>query len=225
MIDAGVGSSSALATGQHGRTSLLPTRRTSLAQAGSGRRRLRRLDRSLPRSRHRHQEACAAKRRHGDQQVALVRPVVRPRLGARRGSLARQLRAHAFPSRRGALVLGVLGRCRLDVPRVVREPPAAAHAHTNRVRYGRSCPRSRDRARPRLLELEGRGRARGRDPRRPLHPIGGAAIRSEGKTAIAALEAREWPFDQGWEEWRPDPAWSLPRLERSWESWPRGAAD
>jgi len=55
-------------------------------------------------------------------------------------------------------------------------------------------------------------------------PSEAAAIRSEGKTAIAALEAREWPFDQGWEEWRPDPTWSLPRLERSWESWPRGAA-
>lgn len=40
-----------------------------------------------------------------------------------------------------------------------------------------------------------------------------AAIRAEGETVIAE---RPWPT--GWEEWRPDPAWTPPPLP---DGWPR----
>jgi len=35
-------------------------------------------------------------------------------------------------------------------------------------------------------------------------------IRAEGERAIAAIEARTWPYDAGWDEWRPDPRWPIP---------------
>ena len=37
-------------------------------------------------------------------------------------------------------------------------------------------------------------------------------IRREGERAVAAIEARAWPLDAGWEAWRPDPAWPAPTL-------------
>jgi hypothetical protein len=43
-----------------------------------------------------------------------------------------------------------------------------------------------------------------------------AAIRAEGETAIAAIESRGWPYDGGWDEWRPDPAWPIPTLPPTW---------
>jgi hypothetical protein len=48
------------------------------------------------------------------------------------------------------------------------------------------------------------------------------SIRAEGEKAIEALESRAWPFDQGWDHWRPDPAWSLPSIAAGWEEWPQG---
>ena len=27
----------------------------------------------------------------------------------------------------------------------------------------------------------------------------------------------EWPFPTGWEDWQPDPAWSLPTLPEGWD--------
>lgn len=39
-----------------------------------------------------------------------------------------------------------------------------------------------------------------------------AAVRAEGERVIAA-----WPFPTGWEEWRPDPAWPIPRLPDGWD--------
>ena len=38
------------------------------------------------------------------------------------------------------------------------------------------------------------------------------AVREEGRRAVATLEARAWPFDREWSDWRPDPAWPRPRL-------------
>lgn len=35
-------------------------------------------------------------------------------------------------------------------------------------------------------------------------------IRAEGRRALATLEARDWPFDRDWRDWRPDPAWPRP---------------
>ena len=37
-------------------------------------------------------------------------------------------------------------------------------------------------------------------------------VRRQGLDAIAALEARAWPFDRDWSTWRPDPSWSAPAL-------------
>ncbi len=45
-----------------------------------------------------------------------------------------------------------------------------------------------------------------------------AAIREEGERVIQRIEARSWPFDAGFEQWRPDPAWPLPSLPQDWES-------
>jgi len=38
------------------------------------------------------------------------------------------------------------------------------------------------------------------------------AVRAEGRRALATFEARAWPFDGDWSEWRPDPAWPKPEL-------------
>lgn len=38
-----------------------------------------------------------------------------------------------------------------------------------------------------------------------------AEIRAEGERVLA-----EWPFPTGWEEWRPDPTWPVPRLPADW---------
>ncbi len=44
-----------------------------------------------------------------------------------------------------------------------------------------------------------------------------AAIRAEGERVIAAVEASHWPFNAGWEHWRPDPAWPIPELPPGWD--------
>lgn len=49
-----------------------------------------------------------------------------------------------------------------------------------------------------------------------------SAIREEGEQALRTLELKEWPFARGWERWRPDPAWPLPKLADTWEIEPRG---
>ena len=38
------------------------------------------------------------------------------------------------------------------------------------------------------------------------------AVRAEGQRALAAFEARSWPFDRDWTMWRPDPVWRKARL-------------
>ena len=42
------------------------------------------------------------------------------------------------------------------------------------------------------------------------------AIRAEGERVIAQVEARTWPFDAGYENWRPDPAWPIPAVPSNW---------
>ena len=37
-------------------------------------------------------------------------------------------------------------------------------------------------------------------------------IRAEGERVLD-----EWPFPTGWEGWRPDPAWAIPRLPEGWD--------
>lgn len=45
-------------------------------------------------------------------------------------------------------------------------------------------------------------------------------IREEANLVIRAIERREPPFSDGWEAWRPDPAWSPPRLPEDWNTEP-----
>jgi hypothetical protein len=38
------------------------------------------------------------------------------------------------------------------------------------------------------------------------------AVRAEAQRVL-----EEWPFPTGWEDWRPDPEWPIPRLPAGWE--------
>jgi hypothetical protein len=40
----------------------------------------------------------------------------------------------------------------------------------------------------------------------------------EGERAIRDIKARAWPFDAGYESWRPDPAWGIPVLPEGWDA-------
>jgi uncharacterized protein DUF402 len=39
-----------------------------------------------------------------------------------------------------------------------------------------------------------------------------AEMRAEGERVLA-----EWPFPTGWEDWQPDPSWTLPSLPDGWD--------
>jgi uncharacterized protein len=41
-------------------------------------------------------------------------------------------------------------------------------------------------------------------------------IRAEGERAIERIEAWSAPFDEGWEEWRPNQNWPLPSVPEGW---------
>jgi len=43
-------------------------------------------------------------------------------------------------------------------------------------------------------------------------------VRREGERIIAEVEARTWPFNAGFESWRPDPAWTVPALPDGWDN-------
>ncbi len=48
-------------------------------------------------------------------------------------------------------------------------------------------------------------------------------IRAEGERIIADVEAKAWPFDAGFEDWRPDSDWAVPELPTYWDHdliWP-----
>lgn len=49
-------------------------------------------------------------------------------------------------------------------------------------------------------------------------PRAADAIRAEGERVIAQLEARRSPFCDGWEHWRPNPAWPIPKLPVGWDA-------
>jgi hypothetical protein len=46
------------------------------------------------------------------------------------------------------------------------------------------------------------------------------AIRAEGARAARAIEARAWPYQEGWERWRPEPRWGPLALPPGWQSSP-----
>ena len=39
---------------------------------------------------------------------------------------------------------------------------------------------------------------------------------ADGEQALAAAIAGEPPFRAGWEQWKPDPSWAVPKLDPSW---------
>ena len=42
-------------------------------------------------------------------------------------------------------------------------------------------------------------------------------IRAEGESVVRQMAARASPFSDGWERWRPDPAWPIPELPPGWD--------
>jgi predicted RNA-binding protein associated with RNAse of E/G family len=44
-----------------------------------------------------------------------------------------------------------------------------------------------------------------------------SAFREEGERAVRRVLDREPPFDEPWEEWRPDPAWRVPTFPIGWD--------
>ena len=42
------------------------------------------------------------------------------------------------------------------------------------------------------------------------------AMRTEGERAIERIEGWSAPFDEGWENWRPEPDWPLPSIPDGW---------
>lgn len=49
-------------------------------------------------------------------------------------------------------------------------------------------------------------------------PTEATTIREEGERVIGRIEAWNWPFDAGYEHWRPDPAWQIPAMPDDWGS-------
>jgi len=44
------------------------------------------------------------------------------------------------------------------------------------------------------------------------------AVRREGERVVAGIEARRWPFDGTFDDWRPDPCWPVPPMPDDWNS-------
>jgi uncharacterized protein len=49
-----------------------------------------------------------------------------------------------------------------------------------------------------------------------LTPLDAREIRDEGERVLAQYEIGASPFRNGWEDWRPDPAWPVPVLPAGW---------
>ncbi|MEU2869325.1 DUF402 domain-containing protein [Streptomyces olivoreticuli] len=47
-----------------------------------------------------------------------------------------------------------------------------------------------------------------------------ARVRAAGHDAVARIESWGAPFAGGWEDWRPDPAWTVPALPADWDRSP-----
>jgi uncharacterized protein DUF402 len=51
-----------------------------------------------------------------------------------------------------------------------------------------------------------------------LRPEEATAVLAEAERLVGRIERWEAPFCDGWENWRPDPAWRPPRLPEGWEA-------
>ena len=43
-----------------------------------------------------------------------------------------------------------------------------------------------------------------------------SSIRAEAAQVVRTIESVGPPFCDGWEDWRPDPSWAVPRLPDDW---------
>lgn len=41
-------------------------------------------------------------------------------------------------------------------------------------------------------------------------------VRAEGRRMVELIEARRWPFNSAWPDWRPDPSWPAPEVPPGW---------
>ncbi|MCF6522003.1 DUF402 domain-containing protein [Streptomyces sp. JJ36] len=53
-----------------------------------------------------------------------------------------------------------------------------------------------------------------------MDPAQAARVRAAGRQAVAEIRAWGSPFADGWEHWRPDPRWPVPRLPEDWDRAP-----
>ncbi|WP_418958874.1 DUF402 domain-containing protein [Streptomyces tritici] len=51
-----------------------------------------------------------------------------------------------------------------------------------------------------------------------------ARVREAGAAAVELIDAWGPPFSDGWEHWRPDPAWTVPELPADWDRTPAHTA-
>lgn len=49
-----------------------------------------------------------------------------------------------------------------------------------------------------------------------IRPEKARMVRDEGLRVIQRIEARAWPFNEPWPEWRPDPSWTVPQIRDYW---------
>ncbi len=47
-------------------------------------------------------------------------------------------------------------------------------------------------------------------------------VRAAGRAAVRLIDSWDAPFREGWEEWRPDPSWTVPVLPADWDRIDRG---
>ncbi|MGK5629015.1 cytidylyl-2-hydroxypropylphosphonate hydrolase [Streptomyces sp. URMC 123] len=50
-----------------------------------------------------------------------------------------------------------------------------------------------------------------------MAPEAAERVRAAGRAAVDLIDGWGWPFTDGWENWRPDPAWTVPELPRDWD--------
>ncbi|MEU2506754.1 DUF402 domain-containing protein [Streptomyces sp. NPDC007863] len=57
-----------------------------------------------------------------------------------------------------------------------------------------------------------------------MDPAGASRVREAGAAAVRLVESWGTPFRDGWEEWRPDPSWTVPVLPADWDRTPAHTA-
>ncbi|MFE1263418.1 DUF402 domain-containing protein [Streptomyces albogriseolus] len=50
-----------------------------------------------------------------------------------------------------------------------------------------------------------------------MDPALARRVREAGRAAVAVIDSWGSPFSDGWENWRPDPSWTVPSLPQDWD--------